>query len=428
MVRMPHWPIPPWHKNIKYELSRVEMLLAELENPHLRLPPVIHVAGTNGKGSTLAFLRAIFEDAGYKAHVYTSPHLIEFNERIVVASKKISDSELFEVAERVRIASLKLTFEPTFFEATTVIALLAFANNSADIFLLETGMGGRLDATNIFEHPLATIITSISNDHMEYLGPTLPIIAREKAGIIKSNAPCIISNQTSEVYEVLFDECAKKTAPSIAFQYNFGLDQIEDNFKFLMQDFELDLPKLSLAGEHQYLNAASAIACVKNIQGFNITNSNIIKGLQSAKWPARLQKIEQGKFKNMLGTKFEIWVDGAHNEAGAQMLSHWVKDNNKTPLYLIFGMTKKRNVEAFLKNFEGIAQGVYGVLIEAEPSSYPANKLRELASRVNIKFIEAESIEDAVINIKNQTSHGIVLVLGSLFLAGDVLRESNIVI
>jgi dihydrofolate synthase/folylpolyglutamate synthase len=428
MVRMPHWPKTLWQRDVKYDLSRVKSLLEILGNPHLRLPPVIHIAGTNGKGSTTAFLKNIFEKAGYKAHVYTSPHLIEFNERIVVSSKKISDAMLFEVVEKVRWAAEQLLDKPTFFEATTVIALLSFAENPADIVILETGMGGRLDATNIIDNPIATIITPISYDHMEYLGPTLPIIAREKAGIIKADAPCIISNQTPEIYEVLFEECEKRGATAIAFQYDYGLERVGQDFKFVTKDYNLNLPKLSLAGEHQYLNASNAIACVKFIKGFNIKDQHIIEGLKSANWPARLQRVESGQFYEILGPKFEIWVDGAHNEAGAQMLSHWVRDNKKTPLYMIWGMTKNRDARKFMKYFERIAQHVCGVLIEAEPSSYPAIKLKELIQPLNINYSEAESIEDAVrqIALMRRETGGVLLVTGSLFLAGDFLRLSNI--
>jgi dihydrofolate synthase/folylpolyglutamate synthase len=427
---MPHWPIPLWHKDIKYDLSRIKGLLEALGNPLKKLPPVIHIAGTNGKGSTTAFLKSIFEAAGYKSHVYTSPHLIEFNERIVIGSQRISDKMLYELAEKVRIVAEKLPDEPTFFEATTAIALLAFAENPADILILETGMGGRLDATNVIDRPLATIITPISYDHMEYLGPTLPIIAREKAGIIKNEVPCIISNQVAEVYDVLFAECERKAAPAIAFQYDFGLEHTELGFKYLSNDFCLDLPKLGLAGEHQYLNAAGVIACIRNITGFNISCEHIIQGLISAKWPARLQRVTAGLFEKILGDKFEIWVDGAHNEAGAQMLSNWLIDNNKTPLYMIFGMTKNRNVEAFLRHFKCLSPYVYGVLIEAEPSSYSTQRLQDMIKPLSMNFTASESIEDAIrkIAVDGKDQGGVVVVAGSLFLAGDFLRLSNIVI
>ncbi|MES2214911.1 MAG: Mur ligase family protein, partial [Pseudomonadota bacterium] len=229
MVHMPHWPVPLWRKT-QYDLVNISRLLEALGSPHHKLPPVIHVAGTNGKGSVVAYLSAIFKEAGYRVHSYTSPHLIDFNERIVLDSEKISDDYLWDICEGTRLAADKNQIDVRFFEGVTVAAMLAFSEVPADILILETGMGGRLDATNIVPRPVLTIITEISYDHMEYLGPTLPIIAGEKAGIIKPGIPCVISKQQDEVYEQLCIKCEAMRAGITAYEYDFGIKKESDGF------------------------------------------------------------------------------------------------------------------------------------------------------------------------------------------------------
>jgi dihydrofolate synthase/folylpolyglutamate synthase len=230
MVSMPHWPaLLKTHHN-RVDLEKMRILMRELGNPHLKLPQIIHIAGTNGKGSTCAYLKAIFENAGYRVHVYTSPHLLQFNERIVLNGTPIFDDYLFEICERVRNIVEKHNLIHSFFEATTAAAFIAFSEVPADILIMETGLGGRLDATNIIENPLATIITPISYDHMEYLGPTLPIIAAEKAGIIKPKAPCIISAQTKEVFDILLNKCNEMGVESIAYGYDYMISKEKDEF------------------------------------------------------------------------------------------------------------------------------------------------------------------------------------------------------
>ena len=222
MVNLPSWPpVAIWQKEKRSDLELAKTLLAALGSPHKKLPPTIHIAGTNGKGSTVAILKSIFETAGYKVHSYTSPHLLEFNERINLAGKNISDHHLFELLEQVRIKAEELNLEPGFFEGTTIAAFLAFASISADILILETGLGGRLDCTNVIESPILTIITPISFDHMEHLGNSLTKIAIEKAGIIKTGVPCVIGPQNDEVYKTLFDKCEELNSPAFAYEYDY---------------------------------------------------------------------------------------------------------------------------------------------------------------------------------------------------------------
>ncbi len=422
---MPHWPMPPWHKNIKYDLNNIIRLLEKLGSPHLKLPPVIHIAGTNGKGSSVALFKSIFEAAGLKAHSYTSPHLIEYNERIVLANEKISDNFLFEICEKTRLVSLSIGLEPTFFEGTTVAAFLAFSQTPADILILETGLGGRLDATNVVPKPLLTLITPISYDHIDVLGNTLSLIATEKAGIIKPEVPCLISCQTDEVYEILLTKCQEVGAPAFCYEYDFGLmPKNKESFIYLSKTMNLEFPKPSLLGDHQLINAATVIAGIGLInKEFNITTSEISTGLKNTIWPARIQQIDPVKYQHLASNNIRIWVDGAHNNGGAQVLAHWLKDNLESPIYLILGMTKNRNIEDFCAFFRGLIAGGYGVRVISETSSYGAEILSTRANSAGINFCPAESLEEAIREI-NTLSRGNanIIVTGSLFLAADFFK------
>lgn len=422
---MPHFPMPPWHQYIKYDLESINKILVQLGNPHLKLPPVIHIAGTNGKGSSVAMLKSIFETAGYKVHSYTSPHLIEFNERIVLAGEKISDSYLFEVCEKTRLASIEAGVAPTFFEGTTAAAFLAFANVPADILILETGLGGRLDATNIVTKPLITLITPISYDHMDILGSTLPLIANEKAGIIKPNVPCVISCQVDEVYETLLAKCNELNAPSFCYEYDFGLQKTDNGFIYLSKNLQYEFPMPSLRGDHQLINAASVIALIGLINTrFNINNTSIIKGFQSAIWPARIQKIDPIKYTRLVKDNVQIWVDGAHNSGSAQVLASWIKDNLDSPIYMILGMTKNRNVKEFCSYFATLVIKGYGVKVLSEPLSYNAEIICQGMNEAGISGIVAESLEEAISNIGKLNPRGKIniIITGSLFLASDFFK------
>lgn len=418
-MRMPHWPVPPWQKIIKYDLERISVILERLGKPHLKLPPVIHIAGTNGKGSSAAMLRSIFNKAGYRVHCYTSPHLIEFNERIVVDGEKISDHYLFEVCERTRLACQRLAIEPSFFEGTTAAAFLAFSEIPADITIIETGLGGRLDATNVIASPVATLITPISLDHMEYLGPNLITIAAEKAGIIKPGSPCVISAQTDEVCEVLLAICEKMSAPAFCYEYDFGIEKTERGFCYLSKTHVSEFPLPSLPGDHQIINAASTIALISLInKTFRIDSGSIAEGLISIIWPGRIESVPGAKYSHLTGANVSIWLDGAHNAGGALVLSFWMRDNLDENTYLILGMTKNRNIEEFTCNFGGLIKGGYAVRVLSEPSSYSAE---ELAGRAGEGFSPAESLEEAIRDIArlNPDRQANVVITGSLFLIAD---------
>lgn len=413
MVHMPHWPIPHKALPARVDLANMMVLMDLLDNPHLKIPPVIHVAGTNGKGSTIAYLRAIFEAAGYKVHSYTSPHLLEFNERIVLAGEKIFDNHLFQICEKVRVISGKAGLDPTFFEATTAAAFLAFSETPADILLLETGLGGRLDATNIVPNPLLTIITPISYDHMPMLGSTLPIIAGEKAGIIKPGVPCIISAQVDSVMDVFLNRCDELSSKSIAYGYDFAVDRVGG--RMIVKNYEEDkeYPLPALLGDHQILNAGSVIMACKLLKGkFDITYENICEGLQQVNWPGRLQKIS---WKSS-----SIWLDGAHNSGGAQVLAIWMKENLQRPISMVLGVTKNRDAAAFVSFFEGIVDRIYCVRVSSEPSSYSATKLSELLEYSGIEVIACDSLEEGIDEAIGFSED--VVVTGSLFLVADVLR------
>ena len=425
MVFMPHWPISLMRGNVHYSLELILGLLEKLGNPHKKLPPTIHVAGTNGKGSTLAFLESIFHSAGYSFHKYTSPHFLHFNERIIINGQMIEDAYLYELMEKIRYIAEANHITPTLFEASTAAAFLAFSEYDSDILLLETGMGGRLDATNVVENPLLTIITSISYDHMEYLGPTLKLIAGEKAGIIKNNRPCIITDQLEEVQAVLFDVCERKSAPYFAFGYDFSITKTKEGFLYQEPELKLNLPTPSLLGDHQLLNASNAIAAVMRIKDqYTITNENICQGISSTKWRGRLERLTSNILLRSF-PNFEFWLDGAHNEGGARMLRIWLKDYCKDrEIFMVVGFTKGRDIANLLSHFAWIPKMIFGVRINSEPSSYDVESLEKVAKTMpGINFQTATSITDACLEITklmDRNTKPIVLFTGSLFLLSDI--------
>ena len=348
----------------------MQEVLARLDNPHLNLPPTIHVAGTNGKGSTIAFLRAMLESAGKTVHSYTTPHLVEFNERFNLAGKNISDEFLFEIMEEVRLKSETLRLG--FFEATTAGAFLAFSRSEADYLLLETGMGGRLDATNIIPAPLLAIITTISKDHTEFLGEALPQIASEKLGIVKPGTICISSLQHEAVAETIENRCAALEIPLIAFSYDFAVDKTDNGFRYLYGDIAWELPNPSLIGDHQYINAAMAITAAVQL---NLSKDHIIEGLQNTHWPSRLEKIKLP----YVPENFEFYLDGAHNPAGAFALANHLDYWRDKPVYLIFGTTKGREVKDFINKFHGKIAHLALTKIKFEPASYEAEEMLPFA-------------------------------------------------
>ena len=392
-MKLPFWPSPQGYRDIKFGLSRVYELLARLDNPHLKLPPTIHIAGTNGKGSTLAFLRAIFVEADLRVHSYISPHLVEFNERINLAGSDISDEFLNEILRECQEAAEKEPAIPvTFFEGTTVAAFLAFSRVKADVLFLETGMGGRLDATNVLPEVLCSVITPISFDHEEFLGNSLEKIATEKAGIVKKNCPVVIGKQSEEVWRVLGGLTPLRITESI---YDLGM-----------------------AGSHQQENAALAVAAVKAQKKFSVSEEQIKNGLKKAFWPARLQKIYLPDLPN----NFELYLDGSHNLQGAETVVDFLKKQKNKRIFIIFSMLKDKDCEGFLRKISGVTDELITLTIPDESKSRKASEIDEVAQKIGIKSQAAESFSDAFKKIKYDTP-ALILICGSLYFAGKFLEK-----
>ncbi|MES2678091.1 MAG: folylpolyglutamate synthase/dihydrofolate synthase family protein [Pseudomonadota bacterium] len=416
-MQLPFWPSPSSYRNIELGLSRTYQLLARLNNPHLKIPPTIHLAGTNGKGSTLAYLRAILEDAGLQVHCYISPHLVRFNERIILAGKEIADDFLNEILQECQAAAeIEPKINVTFFEGITVAAFVAFSKIKADVLLLETGMGGRLDATNVIANPLATIITPIAFDHTEFLGTTLKQIAFEKAGIIKPQAPVIISKQKPSALKVLQDVALKNGSEVFNFDQNYNLEISP-----------------SLAGEHQIINAKTAIAAIFAQKKFKISAQNIQNGIKKAVWQARLQKILAGKFYQILPQNFQLILDGSHNSAGAKTIENWLKDQQKkssTKNYLICAMLKDKDSHGFLKHLAKQTEMLIGLKIADEEKSKSAGEIVKIAQTLNMKAKSALEFYDAIAKIKEYhlakypKEPAQIIICGSLYLAGKFLEEN----
>jgi len=407
--KMPHWPKPVGLLQNETSLQRMQEILQRLGNPHLKLPRTIHIAGTNGKGSTLAFLQAMLEAAGHKVHKYITPHLVDFNERITLSGRQISDDELFEVMEQVRVNSENLQLG--FYEATTTGAFLAFSQTPADFLLLETGLGGRLDATNIIPAPEITIISSIDKDHTNFLGNTVQEIALQKAYIIKEGTICISSLQHEVVHDVINAWCAPKKIPCIQFGYDFAIEKTSNGFKFLSEAANLQLPAPNLIGDHQYINAASSVAAALQL---GINQNAIAQGLQNAKWHSRMEKIE----KPFVPEGFELWLDGAHNQSAAFAIANFAAENwADAPLYIIFGTTRGRDCASFLQYFKPIAAEIILTKIPAEINSYDPS---EIAAQLNFNCQQSDNIKEAISYFSSKQP-GRILCIGSLFMRGDVI-------
>ncbi len=333
-------------KLIDLSLGRVERLLAALGNPQDRLPPVVHVAGTNGKGSTVATLRACLEAGGWRVHAYISPHLVRFHERIRLAGELIEEEALLALLEECERANRG---EPiTYFEITTAAAFLAFSRTPADIVLLETGLGGRLDATNVVRRPAATAITPISLDHQAFLGDTIAAIAGEKAGILKSGAPAIIGPQMPEAAAVFAAHAAAVGAPLLRFGQEWRCTATGDGMRYEGPGWRYDLPLPSLPGAHQIINAGTAIACLEQLTGFQIAGEAIARGLRRIDWPARLQRLTHGPLVEMLPEGSELWLDGGHNPGAGAALAAMAAGWHDRPLDLVVGMLNTKDAAGFL--------------------------------------------------------------------------------
>jgi dihydrofolate synthase/folylpolyglutamate synthase len=413
-------------KKIDMSLARMERALASLGHPEKALPPVIHVAGTNGKGSTSAFARAFLEASGKKVHVYTSPHLVRFHERYRLGAdgggRLVDDETLADVL--LEMERLNAGDPITQFEITTLAGFVLFSRHPADALILEVGMGGRLDATNVIDRPAVSVITSISMDHADYLGDTIPKIAAEKAGILKRGRPCVVSRQTPEAMAVI-EAMAEKTRSRLSVS---GLDWFarEENGRFVYQDDDglIDAPPPKLAGRHQFENAGTALAAVKTA-GFKISEADVVRGLANVRWPARLQRLAGGKIAAALPADSEIWLDGGHNPGGGEVLAEAIRGMNARsprPLVMVCGMISTKDPRGFLEHFGAFSPAIWTVPF-AYPAALSAESLSDAARSIGLDARPTAGLAAAFADIRTKAGPVAprVLITGSLYLAGEAL-------
>jgi dihydrofolate synthase/folylpolyglutamate synthase len=410
-------------KLIDLSLGRTERLLAALGNPGDRLPPVIHVAGTNGKGSTVATLRACLEAGGYRVHAFTKPHLVRFHERIRLGGQLIEEDALIALLEECERANGGTPI--TYFEITTVAALLAFARTPADIVLLETGLGGRLDATNVIRRPAVTAITPISLDHQAFLGDTIAAIAGEKAGILKPGAPAIIGPQPEEAEAVIEARANRLGAPLFRWQREWRSEAAGDGMHFSGVRWRLDLPLPLLVGAHQIINAGTAVACLEQLGDFPLSPEAIATGLRHIEWPARLQHLTRGPLVEMMPAGWELWLDGGHNPGAGVILADAVAGWRDRPLYLVVGMMNTKDAAGFLAPLAPHTKALAGVTIPGEENPLPAEAIAATARSVGMNATTAASVDVALADFKRASPAGRVLICGSLHFAGTVLKENS---
>lgn len=412
---LPKWPDPRNLHHLNLGLERITNLLKRLGNPHLNLPKTIHIAGTNGKGSTLAFLKHILIEANYRVHRYTSPHLVEFNERIELANNMISDELLENLLQECKQACTKKPIiDITYFEAITACAFLAFSQIKADILLLETGMGGQYDATNVLPSVMQSIITPISYDHQEYLGNNLSDIAKAKAGIIKTNCQIICTNQDHQVLEIIKHQAKAKNAPLI----------LVDEY-FNQSNFPVDQLNIPLFGSHQIQNAKTALCAINNQQHFKVNFDHIKNGITNTKWRGRLEKISDGLLAKKLPAHYQIYVDGSHNIQGAYTIKEFLSNFLTHHVILIFQMMKDKDVANYIKIIADNVNAVY--IKESSDSRYSdPQSLKKIWNNFAKPTMIYENFSDifADINKNSKPQNTLVLVCGSLYLAGDFLSQN----
>ncbi|WP_439508399.1 bifunctional folylpolyglutamate synthase/dihydrofolate synthase [Yoonia sp.] len=406
-------------KVIDLTLDRVWRLLSAVGDPQDHLPPVIHVAGTNGKGSTQAMIRAGLEQGGSVVHAYTSPHLARFHERIRLAGDLITEPALTDVLDRCYHANG--TDPITYFEITTVAALLAFAETPADYTLLEVGLGGRLDATNVVARPAMTIITPVDLDHQQYLGNTLAAIAGEKAGIIKRGVACVVGPQHPESMDVIEAVAARNGAPLLAYGQHWHVSTEHDRLIYQDDRGLLDLPLPILPGPHQVMNAGAAIAALRHL---GKDEAACEAAITRAYWPARMEKLTKGALVD-LAAPAELWLDGGHNPAAGVALAATLRAQSPRPTHLICGMLNTKDIAGYLRPLAGIAQSLTAVSIPGEANTIPAEDTARFAADVGLPASTAASVQDAITAIRAAHPQARILICGSLYLAGHVMRENG---
>ena len=433
MVFMPHWPKFVNRRGAgEYNLDTMYTVLSRLQDPHLSIPPVVHVTGTNGKGSTVAYLYAMLKAAGLRVHVYTSPHLLHVNERIHVANSQISDTMLYRCLEEVRAACQDDYV--SFFEGMTLAAFVAFAKVRADVTLMEVGMGGRLDATNVITNTLVSVITPISFDHTDFLGDTLKMIAYEKSGILRKGVPCVVGPQEKEALSEIEKWASVNRSPVFRFGHEWSCCPIDGGMRYMSGDHANNFPPPALSGMHQIQNAGTAIA-VANILSkrydMEIYAEDIEHGLRHTVWPARLTKIDGERMHMLCGApdNVEMYVDGAHNVAGASALVDWLADCDRD-IFLIVGLTKGKACKGFLHPFillKDRLQSVRGVCVSSETNAYSAQEITDAACELGLHAKAQDSLLEAlrdVVSVCKNNPRGKyrVVICGSLYLVGDLQK------
>jgi dihydrofolate synthase/folylpolyglutamate synthase len=406
-------------KIIDLTLDRMWRLLEALGNPQEALPPVIHIAGTNGKGSTLAMIRAGMEGAGKTAHVYTSPHLARFHERIRIAGTLISEPDLTAALDECYAANKGETI--TYFEVTTCAAMLAFSRAPADYTLLEVGLGGRLDATNVIGKPALTIITPISIDHEQFLGDTITAIATEKAGIIKRGVPCIVGPRPDDALDVIEGIAARVGAPVLAYGQHWHVGREADRLVFQDETGLRDLPLPSLLGAHQVQNAGGALAALRVLV---LGDAAYEAAVTNAEWPARMQQLKTGPLAEV-APGLELWLDGGHNPAAGAAVGDLLSHLPKRSTHLICGMLNTKDIAGFLRPMAKQSKSLFAVSIPGEANTVPAEETARVAKGIGFSAQTAGSVSEAMSLIAALDPAARVVICGSLYLAGAVLRENG---
>ncbi|MDM7457766.1 MAG: folylpolyglutamate synthase/dihydrofolate synthase family protein [Paracoccus sp. (in: a-proteobacteria)] len=406
-------------KVIDLSLDRITRLLDALGNPERQIPPVIHIAGTNGKGSTQAMLRAGLEAGGARVHAYTSPHLAFFHERIRLAGELISEEHLAAALQECEATNAGLPI--TFFEITTAAAFLAFARVPADYTLLEVGLGGRLDATNVIAQPRLTVITPVSLDHQQYLGETVEAIAAEKAGIIKPRVPVIVAPQSKAAMRVIEARATALSAPILAYGQHWMVQRDRDGMLFQDDHGLWDLPRPNLIGPHQVQNAGTALAALRQL---GATDAQARAAVTTAQWPARMQRLTHGPLVDLAGMA-ELWLDGGHNPAGGEALAATLAEMPKKPLHLVCGMLNTKDVEGYLRPLSTHADSLTAIDIPGEMNTLPAASTAAAASRVGMRARVAADVTSAIADLVREAPRARILICGSLYLAGRILRENG---
>ncbi len=422
-------------KGFDLSLSRICRLLEALGNPHLRMPPVIHVAGTNGKGSVTAFCRAILEAGGLGVHVHTSPHLVRWHERYRLGRKggrgELVDDVVFADALR-RVAQANDGQAITVFEILTAVTFILFSEHPADVAIIEVGLGGRFDATNVIEHPAVSVVMPISLDHQSYLGDRVELIAAEKAGIMKRGCPVVIGHQEhEEARDVLLSTAERLGCPMSVFGQDFLA--YEEQGRLIYQDeFGLsDLPLPRLPGRHQYANAAAAIRAVK-AAGFDVTEAMAEKAMTSVEWPGRLQRLVAGALMPHTPDGAEIWIDGGHNPGAGEVIAEAMagfEERQPRPLYLITGMINTKDPVGYFHAFVGLAQEVFTVPIRGTDAALDPVALAQAASDAGLQTSPMSSVAESLEAIRSRLATGEaaprILIGGSLYLVGNVLADNG---